>query len=155
MVGLMLAFMSRHPYPQTVSRTIRVLNNLMIIVSKSTKRDRFEVSVESVAYLTALLHVCPDVRLRCHLRAATVHALTSNSDLAESLRQSSMESGIVGANMPETSTSAVPPDPPAVVLAYSESLGSLKSATSGNDNDELQLVAGSSNGLTSPKSVRN
>ena len=42
MVGHMLKGF-RHPQTTTVSRTIRVLNMLLSIVAKATKRDRFEV----------------------------------------------------------------------------------------------------------------
>lgn len=42
----------RHPTPTTVSRTSRVLTVLLGIVAKPMQRDKFEVSSESVAYLT-------------------------------------------------------------------------------------------------------
>lgn len=42
----------RHPTPTTVSRTTRVLTMLLGIVAKPTKRDKFEVTHDSVAYLT-------------------------------------------------------------------------------------------------------
>lgn len=42
----------RHPLPATVSRTLRVLTMLLGIVAKPTKRDKFEVTHDSVAYLT-------------------------------------------------------------------------------------------------------
>lgn len=41
----------RHPTPTTVSRTSRVLTSLLTIVAKPFKRDKFEVTTESVAYL--------------------------------------------------------------------------------------------------------
>ena len=41
----------RHPSPTTVSRTIRVLHHLMAITVKTTNRDKFEVTTETVAYL--------------------------------------------------------------------------------------------------------
>jgi hypothetical protein len=41
----------RHPTPTTVSRTARVLTSLLTIVVKPTKRDKFEVTPDSVAYL--------------------------------------------------------------------------------------------------------
>ena len=47
--GLCAGF--RHPSPTTVSRTIRVLHHLMAITVKSTNRDKFEVTTETVAYL--------------------------------------------------------------------------------------------------------
>lgn len=42
----------RHPSPTTVSRTTRVLTSLLGIVAKPYKRDKFEVTPESVAYLS-------------------------------------------------------------------------------------------------------
>lgn len=42
----------RHPTPTTVSRTSRVLTMLLGIVAKPNQRDKFEVSTDSVAYLT-------------------------------------------------------------------------------------------------------
>lgn len=42
----------RHPTPTTVTRTIRVLTMLLAIVAKPSKRDKFEVTPESVPYLT-------------------------------------------------------------------------------------------------------
>lgn len=58
----------RHPTPTTVTRTSRVLSMLLAIVAKSKKRDKFEVTPESVAYLTALVAVSEEVRLRCHVK---------------------------------------------------------------------------------------
>lgn len=45
----------RHPTPTTVSRTSRVLTVLLGIVAKPMQRDKFEVSSDSVAYLTGKL----------------------------------------------------------------------------------------------------
>ncbi|KAF2884403.1 hypothetical protein ILUMI_21782, partial [Ignelater luminosus] len=58
----------RHPSPTTVSRTSRVLTMLLAIVAKSHKRDKFEVTPDSVAYLTALVGVSEEVRSRCHVK---------------------------------------------------------------------------------------
>lgn len=44
----------RHPTPTTVTRTIRVLTMLLAIVAKPSKRDKFEVTPESVPYLTGM-----------------------------------------------------------------------------------------------------
>lgn len=41
----------RHPTPTTVSRAARVLNVLLGIVAKPHRRDKFEVTPASVAYL--------------------------------------------------------------------------------------------------------
>lgn len=58
----------RHPTPTTVSRTSRVLTMLLAIVAKPQKRDKFEVTPESIAYLTALVSVSEEVRSRCHVK---------------------------------------------------------------------------------------
>ncbi|XP_053200312.1 neurofibromin-like isoform X2 [Panonychus citri] len=58
----------RHPAQTTVSRTVRILNTLLAIVAKPYKRDKFEVNVDNVAYLTALIPVSEEVRSRCHLK---------------------------------------------------------------------------------------
>lgn len=84
----------RHPTPTTVSRTSRVLTMLLGIVAKPMQRDKFEVSADSVAYLTgtqnlpfsipnrnqyknslskyvvcaALVAVSEEVRSRCHVK---------------------------------------------------------------------------------------
>uniref|UniRef100_T1JUK4 Ras-GAP domain-containing protein n=1 Tax=Tetranychus urticae TaxID=32264 RepID=T1JUK4_TETUR len=58
----------RHPAQTTVSRTVRILNTLLVIVAKPYKRDKFEVNVDNVAYLTALIPVSEEVRSRCHLK---------------------------------------------------------------------------------------
>lgn len=44
----------RHPTPTTVSRTSRILTSLLAIVAKPHKRDKFEVTPESVAYLAGM-----------------------------------------------------------------------------------------------------
>ncbi|CAD5126032.1 DgyrCDS14209 [Dimorphilus gyrociliatus] len=69
----------RHPTPKTISRTIRVLNTLLAIVTKSTKRDRFEVTPQSVPYLAALVSVSEEVRSRCHLKHRVCHMSESTS----------------------------------------------------------------------------
>ncbi|KAK2587535.1 hypothetical protein KPH14_003672 [Odynerus spinipes] len=65
----------RHPTPTTVTRTARVLTMLLAIIAKPYKRDKFEVSPESVAYLAALVSVSEEVRSRCHIR----HSLNKNN----------------------------------------------------------------------------
>ncbi|XP_014247194.1 neurofibromin isoform X2 [Cimex lectularius] len=62
----------RHPTPTTVSRTARVLTSLLGIVAKPHKRDKFEVTQDSVAYLAALVAVSEEVRSRCHVKHTTV-----------------------------------------------------------------------------------
>lgn len=58
----------RHPMPDTIARTTRILNMLLSIVARPYKRDKFEVTPESVAYLAALVSVSEEVRSRCHLK---------------------------------------------------------------------------------------
>ncbi|KAJ6633038.1 Neurofibromin, partial [Pseudolycoriella hygida] len=58
----------RHPSPTTVSRTSCVLSMLLAIVAKPSGRDKFEVTSDSVAYLTALVAVSEEVRSRCHVK---------------------------------------------------------------------------------------
>lgn len=81
----------RHPTAATVSRTSRVLTMLLGIVAKPGQHDKFEVSTDSVAYLTgksnrysftfghfstdilivhspALVAVSEEVRSRCHVK---------------------------------------------------------------------------------------
>ncbi|KRX68358.1 Neurofibromin, partial [Trichinella sp. T9] len=66
----------RHPSQSVVSRTVRLFSLILGIVAKYTKRDRYEVTVENVAYLVALLPVSEEVRLRCPLRHSTLRALS-------------------------------------------------------------------------------
>lgn len=73
----------RHPTPTTVSRTSRVLTMLLGIVAKPMQRDKFEVSADSVAYLTGtyrydqfemdcrLFKLChPDRSASCRIRGS-------------------------------------------------------------------------------------
>lgn len=41
---------------------------LLGIVAKPLRRDKFEVTPDSVAYLTALVAVSEEVRSRCHVK---------------------------------------------------------------------------------------
>ncbi|XP_035709221.1 neurofibromin isoform X4 [Folsomia candida] len=70
----------RHPTPTTVSRTTRILTMLLGIVAKPMKRDKFEVSSESVAYLAALVSVSEEVRSRCHVRHHLSRHLASSNE---------------------------------------------------------------------------
>ncbi|KAG0716107.1 Neurofibromin [Chionoecetes opilio] len=69
----------RHPAPTTVSRTSRVLVTLLSIVAKPHKRDKFEVTPESVAYLAALVSVSEEVRSRCHLKYSVARNLSKSA----------------------------------------------------------------------------
>lgn len=70
----------RHPTPTTVSRTSRILAMLLGIVAKPTKKDKFEVTKESVAYLAALVSVSEEVRSRCHVRHHMSRHLASSNE---------------------------------------------------------------------------
>lgn len=58
----------RHPTPTTTSRTARILNMLLGIIAKPHKRDKFEVTIDSAPYLSALVSVSEEVQSRCHLK---------------------------------------------------------------------------------------
>lgn len=45
----------RHPTPTTVSRTVRVLTMLLGIIARPHRKDKFEVTPDSIAYLTGML----------------------------------------------------------------------------------------------------
>lgn len=44
---------------------------LLGIIAKPLRRDKFEVTPDSVAYLTALVAVSEEVRSRCHVKHAS------------------------------------------------------------------------------------
>ncbi|XP_063221250.1 neurofibromin isoform X2 [Bacillus rossius redtenbacheri] len=69
----------RHPTPTTVSRTARVLTMLLGIVARPHKRDKFEVTPESVAYLAALVSVSEEVRSRCHVKHSVARNMPESS----------------------------------------------------------------------------
>ncbi|XP_012529974.1 neurofibromin [Monomorium pharaonis] len=78
----------RHPTPTTITRTVRVLTMLLAIVAKPSKRDKFEVTPESVPYLTSLVSVSEEVRSRCHIRHSldkNLHDSSSSSDVLDTL----------------------------------------------------------------------
>lgn len=73
----------RHPAPNTVARTIRLLHMLLGIVAKSEKRaDKFQVTQTSAPYLAALVSVSEEVRCRCHLRYHNRFMLNSSNTSA-------------------------------------------------------------------------
>ncbi|XP_077293081.1 neurofibromin 1 [Arctopsyche grandis] len=57
-----------HPSGATVSRTSRVLAVLLSIVAGHRGHDKFHVTRETIAYLTALVCVSEEVRSRCHVK---------------------------------------------------------------------------------------
>ncbi|CAH2003701.1 unnamed protein product [Acanthoscelides obtectus] len=68
----------RHPTPTTVSRTIRILTMLLSIVARPQRRDKFEVTLDSVAYLTALVGYSDEVRSRCHIKHSLPRYMTDS-----------------------------------------------------------------------------
>ena len=119
----------RHPVTNTVSRTIRVLNMLLSIVAKSSKRDKFEVTPQSVPLLAALVSVSEEVRSRCHLK----HRISPH--LSESASSDSLSAdlishhgppqaispgshphlvGVISPGMPPAGMVILPPMPPSV-----------------------------------------
>ncbi|XP_008206010.1 neurofibromin isoform X2 [Nasonia vitripennis] len=77
----------RHPTPTTVTRTTRVLTMLLAIVAKPLRRDKFEVTPESVAYLAALVSISEEVRSRCHIRHSLSRSIgeSGSSDFLDTL----------------------------------------------------------------------
>ncbi|GIZ02177.1 neurofibromin [Caerostris extrusa] len=96
----------RHPTPTTVSRTTRVLNTLLGIIAKPHKRDKFQVTPESVAYLAALVSVSEEVRSRCHLK----HRITRVVSESPSAEAFATELHLTVS--PQVSTSPSNPSPP-------------------------------------------
>ncbi|KHJ47392.1 GTPase-activator protein [Trichuris suis] len=66
----------RHPSQSVAPRTMRLLTLLLSTVARCTKRERYEVTMDTVAYLIALLPVSEEVRLRCPLHSSTIKALS-------------------------------------------------------------------------------
>ncbi|KAK9758709.1 GTPase-activator protein for Ras-like GTPase [Popillia japonica] len=84
----------RHVTATTVSRTGRVLTMLLGILSKPQKRDKFEVTPDNIAYLTALVGVSEEVRNRCHVKYSTIpryvaDPITQDNYLAENMTTAS------------------------------------------------------------------
>ncbi|KAJ0182942.1 hypothetical protein K1T71_000918 [Dendrolimus kikuchii] len=69
----------RHPVGGTVSRTCRVLTALLAITA-TRHRDKFQVTPDTVAYLTALVCVSEEVRSRCHVKHSLPKWLPDNCD---------------------------------------------------------------------------
>ncbi|XP_058804864.1 neurofibromin [Phymastichus coffea] len=82
----------KHPTPTTVTRTTRVLNMLLAIVAKTSRRDKFEVTPDSVAYLAALISVSEEVRSRCHIRHSLNRSMgeTGSSDYLDTFNSHCM-----------------------------------------------------------------
>ncbi|KAM3956254.1 LOW QUALITY PROTEIN: neurofibromin 1 [Aphomia sociella] len=69
----------RHPQPATVSRTCRVLVALLGVAARAD-RDKFRLTRDTVAYLTALVCVSEEVRSRCHVKYSLPKWLPDNCD---------------------------------------------------------------------------
>ncbi|KAJ2943372.1 hypothetical protein O0L34_g12181 [Tuta absoluta] len=71
----------RHPAAATVSRTCRVLASLLGIAARSGPHtDKFQVTPDTVAYLTALVCVSEEVRSRCHVKHTSLAPTTSTAN---------------------------------------------------------------------------
>ncbi|XP_071181509.1 neurofibromin-like isoform X6 [Mytilus edulis] len=112
----------RHPQATTVSRTIRVLNQLLSITVKPTNRDKFEVTPQTVPYLAALVSVSEEVRSRCHLKHRISQYMMTESPSSDSLNAeipqmsttpggSSNSSTGSAQSMPSAQAPPVPPVP--------------------------------------------
>lgn len=55
------------------------MNTLLKVISKSTGRDKFDVSPDNIAYLTALLPISEEVQSRCHLKHKITRLVNSNA----------------------------------------------------------------------------
>ncbi|XP_064460461.1 neurofibromin-like isoform X2 [Ornithodoros turicata] len=106
----------RHPTATTVSRTARVLSMLLGIVARPHKRDKFEVTPDSVAYLAALVSVSEEVRSRCHLkhRVATRVSCESPSSCEALVPRTSPcgSGGSVGSTQPQQPSPVPSPSAP-------------------------------------------
>ncbi|XP_021368387.1 neurofibromin-like isoform X2 [Mizuhopecten yessoensis] len=103
----------RHPTPTTVSRTIRVLNQLLSITVKSTNRDKFEVTPQTVPYLAALVFVSEEVRSRCHLKHRTSQYMMTESPSSDSLSAELAQQTTPGSSS-SSGSSAMGAPPPAL-----------------------------------------
>ncbi|XP_029653007.2 neurofibromin isoform X4 [Octopus sinensis] len=81
----------RHTSPTTVSRTIRVLNQLLVITVKPLNRDKFEVTPQTVPYLAALVSVSEEVRSRCHLKHRVSQYVMTDSPSSDSINAAEPE----------------------------------------------------------------
>lgn len=70
----------RHTTPTTVSRTSRILTMLLGIVAKPMQHDKFEVSSESVAYLTGK-SILLFIRKICNWNYAILNTFVFNLQL--------------------------------------------------------------------------
>jgi len=80
----------RHPNQSTISRATRILNTLLNILSKSTGRDKFEVTSDNIAYLSALMPISEEVQSRCHLK----HKITRLVSASQTQQQLSTSTSV-------------------------------------------------------------
>ncbi|ESO97611.1 hypothetical protein LOTGIDRAFT_104331 [Lottia gigantea] len=104
----------RHPSGTTVSRTIRVLHQLLNITVKHTNRDKFVVTIHTVPYLAGLVSVSEEVRSRCHLKHRTPNYMISESTSSDSLNAevNNMNQGSSPVTPPPTATLPPPSGTP-------------------------------------------
>lgn len=108
----------RHPSPTTVSRTIRVLNQLLVITVKPLNRDKFEVTPQTVPYLAALVSVSEEVRSRCHLKHRVSQYVMTDSPSSDSISAELNTPGItIGTSASAHSMSTTPIQTPSNATA--------------------------------------
>ncbi|KAF7274462.1 hypothetical protein GWI33_012883 [Rhynchophorus ferrugineus] len=94
----------RHPTATTVSRTVRVLTMLLSIVAKPSRRDKFEVTPDSVAYLTALIGYSEEVRSRCHVKHSLPRYMTDSLSQENFLIEPNAQPSTSQQSVPSTSS---------------------------------------------------
>ncbi|PNF21161.1 hypothetical protein B7P43_G05091 [Cryptotermes secundus] len=131
----------RHPTPTTVSRTTRIVSMLLGIIAKPHKRDKFEVTPESVAYLAALVSVSEEVRSRCHVKHSIARMIP--------------ESGS-GENFAVDSHLNVMPHPPATNVSHAMSVMSASPSqrSEGSNGQSNQQPQQEASGVGTPTNRR-
>ncbi|XP_077995279.1 neurofibromin-like isoform X2 [Glandiceps talaboti] len=99
----------RHPHHDTVARTIRILNKLLVIVAKSKKCDKFDVTVDSVAYLAALLSVSEEVRSRCRMKHILPPGTPESAPSGDPFGSDAAQASIIPAAAPSPIPPRLPP----------------------------------------------
>lgn len=93
----------RHPNQSTISRATRILNCILNILSKSSGRDKFEVTPDNIAYLTALMPISEEVQSRCHLKHK-ITRLVSAATTQQQIRQTKAEAKLKSGPLDESSS---------------------------------------------------
>ena len=75
-VGYLLKGLRSDAPPGVQSSTGRLLSFLLTVVARPTRREKYEVTMESLPYLLALLPLSEEVQRRCHLHQQTLQTLS-------------------------------------------------------------------------------